>query len=385
MMTDQDPINRAPMNQDPTAQDSVTQESPAGSTDPYALNDQTAQTNGSGQNPLVIAALVLAALALVIAAFLLFSNRGNDSAGPGPEQPVPTLEVQTPAPGVPTGTITANLGANVRSGPDTSYPVIGGLPKDARVEIIGRSADSGWWALRIPSLVNGQGWVAAELVVAENADNVPVIPAPDAPAPTATAVATILFDVDAKAINAGECTTLRWKVENVKEVYVYPTGEAWDNYPEAGEGSREVCPTTTATYEMRVVRADDTVELQQVTIEVANTNPLAATSWTVAALQVNQVPIPDSQLTLAFDDAGGASGSAGCNNFQGTYTVTSDGLVFGPLAATERSCGEELDSQEQLFLGLLRATATFALVDNQLVLFDGAGLETVRLNQARDN
>jgi hypothetical protein len=81
----------------------------------------------------------------------------------------------------PTGRVTAPLGVNIRVGPGTQFPVVGIAPLDTEGEIIGRSADGQWWAARVPSAPNEQGWVAAAYVAASDAENVPVLPAPPLP------------------------------------------------------------------------------------------------------------------------------------------------------------------------------------------------------------
>lgn len=77
--------------------------------------------------------------------------------------------------------------------------------------------------------------------------------------------AQINFWVDNGTINVGQCTTLRWDVQNVKAVYLNDQGVA-------GKGSQQVCPTSTTTYTLRVVKQDDSQETRQVTVNV-NTVP----------------------------------------------------------------------------------------------------------------
>jgi len=94
-----------------------------------------------------------------------------------PELP-PGVEVPPPDPNVPTATALDAI--NVRSGPGTNYASYGIAPKGAQGEVIGISEDAGWWVVKLPTSVvgSGQGWVSADWVVVENAQGVPVIPAP---------------------------------------------------------------------------------------------------------------------------------------------------------------------------------------------------------------
>lgn len=62
------------------------------------------------------------------------------------------------------------------------------------------------------------------------------------------------------------------------------------------------------------------------------------------------------------------TGFAGCNTFQGTYTLGQHGLSFPPLAATKMACPElEL---EQQFFDALRATLDYGLSGDTLTLLN---------------
>jgi hypothetical protein len=90
------------------------------------------------------------------------------------------------------------------------------------------------------------------------------------PTPTETPEPVILFWADSDTITAGESTFLRWRVENILEVYL-------DGAPVTGpEGSREVNPATTTTYELRVIYAGGE-ETHQVTIAVLAPSPVTVT------------------------------------------------------------------------------------------------------------
>lgn len=128
------------------------------------------------QVPLFLAAAMLLA-ALTVAVL---------PAAPADAQEIgsPTVTVLTPA-------------LNVRSGPGTNYPVIGGLKLGASVQIVGRHSASGWWQVSFQGAKTG--WVsgAASLVKVSGAtDKTPEVTAPPAPARVAsapTAGKTIVF------------------------------------------------------------------------------------------------------------------------------------------------------------------------------------------------
>ncbi len=75
--------------------------------------------------------------------------------------------------------------------------------------------------------------------------------------------------MDDENLSAGECTTLRWDVENVREVYIGGIGVP-------GHGSQQICPEETTTYTMRVVLLDGGEEFRTVSVSVtqpADTQP----------------------------------------------------------------------------------------------------------------
>jgi 4-amino-4-deoxy-L-arabinose transferase-like glycosyltransferase len=72
---------------------------------------------------------------------------------------------------------------------------------------------------------------------------------------------SIQFWAGDEALSSGACTRLSWSVENVREVYLNDQGVI-------GQDSREVCPSSTASYELKVVHLDGSVSLKTIEIEV---------------------------------------------------------------------------------------------------------------------
>jgi uncharacterized protein YraI len=77
---------------------------------------------------------------------------------------------------------TATEYVNVRTGPGSSYPILGVAAPGATAEVSGKSADGAWWQVKIPAQYSSSefGWVSASYVTTQNTDNVPEV---DAPAP----------------------------------------------------------------------------------------------------------------------------------------------------------------------------------------------------------
>jgi uncharacterized protein YgiM (DUF1202 family) len=149
-----------------------------------------------------------------------------------------------PAGGSPTGQmIEANSTINVRSGPGTSYGVLGRISPGTSYAVLGQQ--NGWYAISF----NGQtGYVAGWLVHTVSA---PALPGG----------ATISFTASATTISAGQCTTLSWNVQNVQAVFLNGQGVV-------GQGSQTVCLTATTTYTLTVQFTDGTTTQRQITITV---------------------------------------------------------------------------------------------------------------------
>jgi hypothetical protein len=95
--------------------------------------------------------------------------------------PVPTVIPPTPAPQALVATALDYV--NIRSGPGTQYPIYGVASPGASAEIVGKSADSGWWAIKISTnyAPTGMAWVSASYVAVSGTGSVVVIPAPPPP------------------------------------------------------------------------------------------------------------------------------------------------------------------------------------------------------------
>ncbi len=314
------------------------------------------------------------------------------------------LTVPEPEPGKPTGRVTATGGANIRSGPATNYPLLGVAPFGAEGEIVGRSPDGQWWAVALPSAPGAIGWVSTSIVAAVNVEDVPVIqpeppayvpPAPATPAdpptpvppPTATPSPELAFWADQTTINQGECTNINWSVENVQAVWVYPQGESYDRYPRAGQGNEQVCPSSTTTYEMRVLLRNGEVVTQQVQIGVNAQNPLADTSWEVISYNNGRggvvSVIIDTRITANFGADNQVTGSGSCNDYFGSYQVSGNNISVGPLSSAQMACGEPAGvmEQEAEYLTALQSANTFRLDGNRLELRAADGTTAVTLSR----
>src|SRR5262245_24976892 len=107
---------------------------------------------------------------------------------------------------------------------------------------------------------------------------------------------------------------------------------------------------------------------------------LVGTAWALGDLP-GQV-LNDVRPTIAFSGDGTVSGSGGCNDFSGNYTVDGSKLTFGPLASTQKACGDAVDNLEQAYLAALQATQSYEITsDAKLKLTAGATTLTFAVQQ----
>lgn len=107
---------------------------------------------------------------------------------------------------------------------------------------------------------------------------------------------------------------------------------------------------------------------------------LSGTLWQAVSVNNGQQAVTSvisgTVLTATFQDDGTVSGSAGCNNFSGGYTVDGDQIAIGPLAMTMMFCAEPegVMEQETAFGAALESAATYSIQGDALELrtADGA-------------
>jgi heat shock protein HslJ len=104
--------------------------------------------------------------------------------------------------------------------------------------------------------------------------------------------------------------------------------------------------------------------------------PLVGTKWNLASIvsgdTVSSVP-SGVEATLLLKADGTASGSGGCNVFGGSFESSDTALTFGPLAGTQKHCGDAVMSVEQPYLAALQQAATYSIAGNTLTIADASG------------
>lgn len=104
--------------------------------------------------------------------------------------------------------------------------------------------------------------------------------------------------------------------------------------------------------------------------DAALVDALAGRVW-VAETIAGRPAADMSHVSMVFTTDHQVSGSGGCNNYRGAYTVEDGEIVFGHVAATRRLCSRVLDKQEQRFFEVLEQIMAVS-IDNGLLRFTPA-------------
>jgi heat shock protein HslJ len=105
--------------------------------------------------------------------------------------------------------------------------------------------------------------------------------------------------------------------------------------------------------------------------------PLVGTIWTLdsfyTADAVSSV-IAGTSITAVFDKDGKVTGSAGCNRYFASYTITGTSMSIGSAGSTAMYCTSPgVGQQESTYLASLGRAATFTITGNRLNLADTNG------------
>ena len=94
------------------------------------------------------------------------TSRPSETPPPPPPSSLPTV---APVEGM------TSTQVNVREEPSTAGNVLGIIPPNMRVEIVGRDRGENWWQILYPQGAGGKGWVAAQYVTTASKPEVPII------------------------------------------------------------------------------------------------------------------------------------------------------------------------------------------------------------------
>jgi len=95
--------------------------------------------------------------------------------------------------------------------------------------------------------------------------------------------------------------------------------------------------------------------------------------WALTEL-MGKAPLAGTGISAEFTADGTVAGSAGCNRYSGTYTVSGGNITFSTQSAmTMMMCEQPVMDQESAYMQALGEARTFAVKGDQLTLFGGDG------------
>jgi heat shock protein HslJ len=103
---------------------------------------------------------------------------------------------------------------------------------------------------------------------------------------------------------------------------------------------------------------------------------LAGVTWTLVSYGDPSSPqsvLSNAPITLTFAETG-VAGSAGCNQYNGSFQFDNDTLTVGELVTTRMACEDAVMTQETAYIAALQSAASFAVTDGQLQIFYDGGV-----------
>ncbi len=106
--------------------------------------------------------------------------------------------------------------------------------------------------------------------------------------------------------------------------------------------------------------------------------PFTGTNWTLESFYSSDAVssvISGTSITAVFGEGGQMTGSAGCNSYFASYTLTGITLTIGQPGSTKKYCTspEGVIPQENTYLTNLSQTRTFTIQGNRMSLADANG------------
>jgi heat shock protein HslJ len=111
---------------------------------------------------------------------------------------------------------------------------------------------------------------------------------------------------------------------------------------------------------------------------------LTGTVWALSELGGKSV-VSGTGISALFTSGNKVSGSAGCNQYSGSYTASGSSITFSQLTSTMMMCDTPVMVQETAYLKALGVAKTYTVKGSQLSLFDSGGSTLAKYNaQSQD-
>lgn len=307
--------------------------------------------------------------------------------------PVPEVDLTDPETGEPTGVVNAPDGVFLRTGPGTNFPAVGVAAQGDSGTLIGISEDGRWYVAEAPNIFGGRVWAFGEFVDATGAENLPVIPTPPLPnnltgrtwrwlnttTPAQTVrpddpnrytiefladgtaaiqadcnrvVAAYTTDGQSLTITPGPTTLVLCPAGSRGDLFVQQLSNAAIHFFQGGELYIDMAASGGTMRFSPSAVASGPATVTDLPFRVVSFGPAGA-----------QTPVIDgTMITVQFDQAAGqVTGTAGCNNFFGSFNTQSGAFSMGPFGSTMMFCAEPegVMEQEAAILAALSGATSF--------------------------
>ena len=169
------------------------------------------------------------------------------------------------------------------------------------------------------------------------------------------------YTIDGETLELGQIASTR--------MACLPPGDAVEQAYLAALG--QVAAWSVEDDELALLDADDEEVLRY---EVAT--PVG--SWQATGILRDDAvtsPVTGTEITASFDESGGLTGSAGCNNYTASFTTDGGGIEITQPAATEKLCPEPegVMEQEAAYLAALPTAVRYQISGRSLELLTAEG------------
>lgn len=84
--------------------------------------------------------------------------------------------------------------------------------------------------------------------------------------------------------------------------------------------------------------------------------------------------VPDTLISLEFQNESDVVGSGGCNGYSSSYEISDESIAFGEVVSTRMACQDsQVMEQEQAYFAALQAVTHYELSDEELTLWNDEG------------
>jgi heat shock protein HslJ len=139
------------------------------------------------------------------------------------------------------------------------------------------------------------------------------------------------------------------------------------------------CTSTTTVQPVTPAPTSTVIVSTPAPTPVTVTDPALLGTWNLKSMVLqggSAFTFPtNAQITATFDNQGNLAGFAGCNNYNGQYTLSGQqlysgmGISIGPIISTQKFC-QDMSNTETTYLQILQKAKTYVVNGDGLTITD---------------